>query len=278
MEIDITDAEFDELREMIHSLIGITLNDNKKMLVISRLAKRLKVLGLRCFKDYVTYLRNSADADDELVELINSITTNKTDFFREAHHFNYLASTWLPQCFKSGHRDMRIWSAGCSSGEEPYTIAMVADKSFRDAGRQPQAAQLKILATDVDTSVLARGQKGEYRLESLKDIPQEYRLSSLKTGASTFQMSRHLQDYITFGRFNLMHPFPFKYGFDIVFCRNVLIYFNNADRMSIIRKFHDVLREDGLLMLGHSESLLADQAGFINLGNTIYRKRGSRQQ
>jgi len=273
--LELSDHEFYQIKDLVYSLIGLHLNDSKKMLVSSRLAKRLRVLNLSSISEYIKYLKENALGNTETIELINSITTNKTDFFRENHHFNFLKTTFIPNFIASKSHNLRIWSAGCSSGEEPYTLAMVFHAAFKSAGTSLASQDFKLLASDVDTSVLGKAKAGVYKLDALKDIPAEYQHSYLDIQKDNFQIRKELKQLITFGRFNLTHPFPFKNGFDIIFCRNVLIYFKQEDRLKIISKFQQVLRPQGYLILGHSESLLADQFDFKNLGNTIYRKLGN---
>lgn len=272
-EYAISDGEFRLFQELVHDLIGIQLNDNKKVLVLSRLSSRLRRLGLANFSEYHRYLVEEGAAKGELVQLINQITTNKTDFFREPHHFDYLQEQFLPAFVASRERKLRIWSAGCSSGEEPYTIAMVLLDFFQARRINVAALDVKVLATDIDTEVLARAQAGEYRLAALGDIPERYRRRFTESiDGQRFAMAAEPRNLISFRRFNLMHPFPFKHGFDIIFCRNVLIYFNNDDRMAIIGKFRGSTRPGGVLVLGHSETLLTDQCGYRGIGNTVYAK------
>jgi chemotaxis protein methyltransferase CheR len=271
-QYSINEEEFQALRQLIYRLVGIQLNDQKKMLVISRLSKRLRELRYQSFSEYLHYVHNSPQREQELVTLINQITTNKTDFFREKHHFDYLSSVFLPSFTQAAAKNIRIWSAGCSSGEEPYTIAMVVAEQMHQSAAFRQGLDIKILATDVDTSVLAKARAGLYPADSLAPVPSPLRSSYFHQTGSEYQAKPELQALVTFKRFNLMHEFPFHYGFNLIFCRNVLIYFSQEDRMQIIRKFSSCLRPDGLLILGHSESLLAENCGFRSLGNTIYQK------
>jgi chemotaxis protein methyltransferase CheR len=271
-QYSISEEEFQALRQLIYRLVGIQFNDQKKMLVISRLSKRLRELRFQSFSEYLHHVHNSPEREQELVNLINQITTNKTDYFREKHHFEYLQSVYLPSFTQAAAKNIRIWSAGCSSGEEPYTIAMVVAERMHESSAFRQGLDIKILATDVDTNVLAKAQVGRYPAEALNPVPAGLRARYFQQTGFEYQAKPELQSLITFKRFNLMHEFPFHYGFNVIFCRNVLIYFSQEDRMQIIRKFSSCLRPDGLLILGHSESLLAENCGFRSLGNTIYQK------
>ena len=273
LEFTISDAEFALFRELIYDLIGIQLNENKKMLVISRLSRRLRSLQLSSFSQYYEFITQSATGTDELVNLINQITTNKTDFFREAHHFDFLQQDFLPKFLEKRQNNLRIWSAGCSSGEEPYTIAMSLLNFFISKNIRPESLDIKILATDIDTNVLEKASEGIYKNSIFSDIPSSYQQRFFEYhGPNQVRVKPMLQSLISFRRFNLIHPFPFKFGFDLIFCRNVLIYFKQSDRLQIVRKFNSVLRQNGYLILGHSESLLVDNCGFRSLGNTVYRK------
>jgi len=269
--IEITNKEFDDMRGLVYRLAGIHLNDSKKMLVVSRLSKRLRTLGFQSFGQYYTYLQDPNVAKDELVTFINQITTNKTDFFRENHHFEMLKTRILPARYarvNSGKQsNLRIWSAGCSTGEEPYTISMVLSRFLSDK----KHIDAKILATDLDTGVLAQAKDGVYRADRIQDIaPEIIHSSFLARENGDYEIRPELRALVHFGRFNLMHAFPFRAGFDIIFCRNVLIYFNNPDRKAIVQKFKSVLRPGGWLLLGHSESLVADGLGFESRGLTMY--------
>lgn len=273
LEFTISDQEFRLIRELIYDLVGIQLNDNKKMLVISRLSRRLRELNIGSFGEYHDFITGTPAGTDELVNLINQITTNKTDFFRESHHFDFLNQEFLPAFFASGSHNLRIWSAGCSTGEEPYTIAMTVANFLESHQIRFNGWDIKILATDVDTNVLEKARIGIYRRVSLKDVPQPFRGKFFEThDHDSASIKPLLKELITFRRFNLTHQFPFQKGFDIIFCRNVLIYFSQTDRLKIIRKFNGVIRPEGYLLLGHSESLLVDDCGFHSIGNTIYAK------
>ena len=269
--LGITDKEFTSFAELIYRLTGIYITENKRQLVISRLTKRLKLFDFDTFSQYYDFLHDPAGVV-EVREFINQITTNKTDFFREIHHFDFIRETMLPFLYKQNEHSIRFWSAGCSTGEEPYTLAITLLEtigSFESRGPW----DIKILATDLDTNVMKRTIAGVYEEEKLKPISSALRAKYFTpAGPGLFEAKPVLKNLITVKRLNLMDPYPFKKGFNGIFCRNVLIYFTQEDRKKVVKKMHAHVRSGGYLFLGHSESLLADTMGFGNLGNTIYQK------
>lgn len=268
---DLTDKEFRLFQKFIYETTGINLNDSKRLLLIGRLSKRLRARELDRFIDYYEYLQSSAERDQELIQLINAITTNKTDFFREITHFEYLKGHILPAIRARGQRNLRVWCAASSTGEEPYSLAMVIHDFFDGA----PGLDIKLLATDLDTNVLELGRQGVYDPARVKDVPAYYRRKYVipAPDGNKVRMHEALRSMISFKRLNLMQPrFPFRKGFDIIFCRNVIIYFKKEDRPLLINRFREVLREDGYLVLGHSESLLNETQGFKAVANTIYLK------
>jgi chemotaxis protein methyltransferase CheR len=276
-EAGLTDGEFEIFRELVHSHTGITLNPHKRPLLQARLGRRLRVLGLRTFTEYHRYLKESDPTRRELGSFINAITTNKTDFFREAHHFRYLTEHWGPalkvRAARSGERLVRIWSAGCSTGEEPYTIAMTVREALGDGS----SVEIRILASDLATDVLAQAEAGEYSTEQTAPIPapllSRYFLRGRGDNAGRVRVRPELRSLITFRRINFMDlRWPIRPGLDIVFCRNVLIYFDRPTQQRILERFRDLLKEDGLLILGHSESVHGLLDGVRHLGNTMYRR------
>jgi len=271
VSFEITDKEFSSSAELIYRLTGIYITDKKRQLVISRLTKRLKFFGFGTFSEYYDFLHDPAGVI-EVREFINQITTNKTDFFREAHHFDFISDTMLPGLHNQNERSVRFWSAGCSTGEEPYTLAIIlleTIESFKSRG----SWDVKILATDLDTNVMKRTVAGVYEEAKLKPISSALRTKYFSpAGPGLFEAKPILKNLITVKRLNLMDPYPFKKGFNGIFCRNVLIYFTQEDRKRVVNKMHAHIRPGGFLFLGHSESLLADSMGFRNLGHTIYQK------
>ncbi|MBK6689969.1 MAG: protein-glutamate O-methyltransferase CheR [Deltaproteobacteria bacterium] len=271
-EFELSDREFDWIRAEVKTRTGITLSPQKRDLVYNRLVHRLRNHGFSNFREYRKLLEE--DHGEELVEFTNALTTNVTAFFREPHHFEYLRSHVFPE-LKRQHRSdrrVRIWSAGCSSGEEPYSIAMTIAENFSDA----EGFDVKILATDLDTNVLAHASAGVYTEHRLSGI-DEKRLSRWfmrGKGANDgqFRVRDELRDLISFKQLNLMEEWPMRGPFDLIFCRNVIIYFDKATQRKMIDRYGDLLGPNGYLMLGHSESLSAERHEFQSLGKTMHRK------
>lgn len=266
-----TDGDFDFIRRVVVEQTGITLSEQKRELVYGRLAKRLRALDLQSFAQYCSYLEQSPD---ELHELVNAITTNLTSFFREPYHFDYLRETLLPELLRrnaQSHR-IRIWSAGCSTGEEPYSIAMV----LRDMLPAGQGWDAKILATDIDSNVLARAQQGLYAQERASSVPERYQRRGLHKGqgdnAGMLRVSDEVRALITFRQLNLMQDWPMKGPFDVIFCRNVVIYFDKPTQRRLFNRYADLLVDGGHLFIGHSETLFKVCDRFTLIGRTIYRK------
>jgi chemotaxis protein methyltransferase CheR len=268
------DAEFDFIRHVVGENAGIVLGPNKRQLVQGRLARRLRELGLPSYEAYCEYLRDAGP--EELVGLINAITTNVTSFFRENHHFEALASYMLPEAMKrnAASRRLRIWSAGCSTGEEPHCIAMVAAEVVPSSPRY----DFKILATDIDSDVVAAATSGIYPVDRMSSVSQErlkrffHKGSGEHEGAAVAKPD--LKSMITFRTLNLLHTWPMKGPFDVIFCRNVMIYFDQPTREKLVNRFSDMLVPGGYLCIGHSESIHAGSAPFKLVGKTIYRRNG----
>ena len=270
---DLSKKEFQLFQEIIHRETGIHMSDKKKKLIVARLSKRLRALNLQNFTQYYEYLNDSTDADNEIVNLINRITTNKTNFFRENHHFDFLAHELFPQMIArsdlSGARRLRIWSAGCSSGEEPYTLAMVAAEAFKSQ----RGWDIKILATDLDTEILQRAIEGVYPTQAVSPIPKEYLARYFMRSTDGYTAGNVLKSMITFRKLNLMDSaFPMKKPFDIIFCRNVIIYFDVPTKESLLSRFYQHLKEGGYMFIGHSESLMHMRDKYNYLKHTIYKK------
>jgi chemotaxis protein methyltransferase CheR len=273
-EFQFSDADFRSLVALARERTGISLSDSKRNLIYSRLSRRLRALGMMSFRSYREYL-NSPDGEQEIESFINSISTNLTKFFRESHHFDHLRDrVALPfsqtSSSKPGQR-MRIWSAGCSTGEEPYTIAAVLRRGIPDVERH----DVKILATDIDTDVLSKGANGEYPAASIDDIPESYRSLFQPKGSrgTALVISDELKSLISFRHLNLMvHPWPMRGLFDVIFCRNVMIYFDGPTKATLIDRFVEQLKPGGWLYIGHSESLLGTHNHLSHAGRTIYRR------
>jgi chemotaxis protein methyltransferase CheR len=269
-EFVFTDKDFNWLRELAYQRMGITLSEAKRELVYSRLSRRLRQVGLDSFKDYCTLLQDGDEG--EMINFTNAITTNLTAFFREAHHFEHMKTVVLPELFKkkSHARRLRIWSAGCSTGEEPYSIAMVVKESV------PRDWDVKILATDIDSNVLATAQQGIYNEDRVKGIQHHYLkrwfVKGKGSNAGVVRVSSELRDMITFQQLNLMEKWPIHGPLDIIFCRNVVIYFNKETQKNIFNRFADLIDMAGHLFIGHSESLHRVTDRFELLGKTIYQR------
>lgn len=265
------DDEFNLIKEIVYRESGIHLSDMKKALVQSRVMKRLRALNIGNFEEYCRYLTDNYD--NEIINLINCITTNKTDFFRESRHFEFLKKTALPEFEQTGKKQVRIWSAGCSTGAEPYTIAI----SLREYFQERKAPDIKILATDIDTQVLRKGESGIYGMTEVENIDVDILKRYFKRGKGEneglFMIKDAAKNIITFRRLNLLDDFyPMKGTFDIIFCRNVIIYFDTESRKKLFEKFYSYLNNEGYLIMGHSETLAGLTNRFSFIGNTIYKK------
>jgi chemotaxis protein methyltransferase CheR len=266
------DAEFDFIRHVISENAGIVLGPNKRQLVQGRVARRLRELGLPSYEAYCEHVRESGP--EELVGLINALTTNVTSFFRENHHFDALASYMIPEALKrnDASRRLRIWSAGCSTGEEPYCIAMILKETLPASARW----DAKILATDIDSDVIAAARQGVYPVDRLESVAPERLRRHFRRGVGAESGNARVQPdlarLVSFNTLNLMQTWPMRGPFDIIFCRNVMIYFDQATRERLVGKFASMLSPEGYLCLGHSESIHAGTAPFKLVGKTIYRK------
>ena len=269
-----TENDFKYLTQLIHETTGISLKSDKQELVYGRLSRRLRELGLTTFNQYCDVLKK--DDEDEAVHFINAITTNVTHFFRENHHFEYLKNTLIPELIRdkssSYQPKLRIWSAGCSSGNEPYSIAMVLKECVTNIERW----DAKILATDLDSNILDAAKLGVYPLASMKTVADARRKRWFKSGSGTHEgtvkVSKDLKDLISYKKLNLMDSWPMEGKFDFIFCRNVAIYFDTQTREKIIDRFADQLTDNGYLFVGHSETLFSVTSRFESVGKTIYRK------
>ncbi|HET7506620.1 MAG TPA: protein-glutamate O-methyltransferase [Kofleriaceae bacterium] len=265
------DREFRTICALVRERAGIELGEAKRTLCQTRLMRRLRALGLTDYADYVALLDDPHSS--ERVELINALTTNVTAFFREPHHFELLASEILPALATPGRR-VRLWSAGCSTGEEPWSLAMVVRELLGDRG-----VDVKILATDIDTEVLARARAGIYSDEHIAPVPAPRRQRFLQRGtgrnAGLWRVSDELRTLVVFNQLNLFDAWPMRGLFDVIACRNVIIYFDVPNKARLLRGFHGKLGPGGHLLLGHSESLTAGVAGFTACGRTAYRKTGA---
>lgn len=261
------DREFKRICQLMRDRAGIELGENKRVLCQTRLIRRLRALGLDSYAQYVRLLDDPDHAEHG--ELINALTTNVTAFFRELHHFDMLANEILPKLVAPSRR-VRLWSAGCSTGEEPWSLAMVVREVFGDDH------DVKILATDIDTQVLAHARAGVYTEEQVAPVAQRRRQRFLVRGsgsnAGMWRVADELRGLVQFNQLNLFDPWPMRGPFDVISCRNVIIYFDVPNKTKLVRGYHDKLCPGGYLLLGHSESLPMGISGFVNVGRTAYRK------
>lgn len=252
-DIILTDAQFSEISELVRSLAGINLHDGKKQLVKARLNKRLRVLGMTDFRQYLAYLEKDATGA-ELTTMLDVLSTNLTSFFRQPDQFAYLGK-YVSEWFQRGNRRLRIWSAGCSSGEEPYTIAI----TLRENVPSNAITDMRILATDLAGVMLTAARKGEYGPEQLSTVVPQLRNKYFQAIQAKPQVRYKVDDsirrMITFARLNLMNPWPMKGPFDAIFCRNVMIYFDQPTSSEIVERFAQLLAPGGLLFIGYAESL-----------------------
>ncbi|NSX55485.1 CheR family methyltransferase [Parasulfitobacter algicola] len=270
----IPDAHFVQLADLAYSEAGLMIPHGKKSMIHSRLSNRLRRLNIADFGAYHAYV-TSPEGEQERKHMISALTTNVTSFFREDHHFNALREDILPELLNKARngQSVRIWSAGCSSGQEAFSIAMTLADCVSNIGN----LDIKILATDIDTNMIATARRGFYSETDVSGIPGKYRDKHLSPASSNNQsgyvMSKALQDLIAFRELNLLSDWPMKKKIDVIFCRNVVIYFDEQTQSKLWEKFKDVMHPEGWLLLGHSERL-GDQDidGMQSVGVTTYRK------
>jgi chemotaxis protein methyltransferase CheR len=265
------DEDFEALRRLVKELTGINLTDQKRELVYGRLSRRLRALNLTTFREYRQLLQEDGD---ELVNFCNALTTNLTSFFRENHHFEYLREHVLLKRAKDAGatRRIRIWSSACSTGEEPYSIAMTVHETVEDLRRW----DIRVLATDLDSDVLNRAQRGLYGADRVQGFDAR-RLERFFTPtedkrATSYQVNPEVAELITFKQLNLMHELPMKGPLDVIFCRNVVIYFDKDTQRKLFARMAKLQRPGDLLFLGHSESLFKVSDDYALIGKTVYRR------
>jgi chemotaxis protein methyltransferase CheR len=272
-EFVFTQADFDSLRTLVKEQCGITLSESKRELVYGRLSRRLRALGLGAFADYRRLLA-SYEGQPEMIEFINAVTTNLTSFFREPHHFNFLRDDYLAARARDPHasRRIRIWCSAASTGEEPYSIAISVAEAIPDWQRW----DIKILATDLDTNVLKTCVAGVYREDRVRGMPRarldRFFDASGPGGDRQYRIKPELAAMISFRQLNLMHKLPMKGPLDVIFCRNVIIYFDKDTQRGLFARIAPLQRPDDLLILGHSESLLQVSDAWTLMGKTIYKR------
>lgn len=270
--MDIDRDSFDAFRELVYGRAGIVLGEGKQALVGSRIGKRMRQLGLERFPDYLDWVKGDG-GEEEMVQLLDAISTNVTSFFREPEHFEFLAAR-LAEWRQSGRQRLRIWCAAASSGEEPYTLAM----TVRNADPAP-GCDAKILATDISTKVLKVAMEGVYPAAKIEALPAGFaqRFFERVGGRQSPSWSARpeLRELLRFARLNLaLPPFPMRGPMDFIFCRNVMIYFDNPVRQRLLGEFYRLLAPGGYLIVGHSESLTGLTGDFRVVRPSIYRKPG----
>lgn len=270
-----TDEDFGRLSTFVYEELGIKMPYQKKIMLQGRLQKRVTDLNLNTFKEYIDFVFSKEGQSDEIIKMIDLITTNKTDFFRESTHFDYLTDTVLPQMcsVKSGRKLIRLWSAGCSSGEEPYTIAIVMKEFLQN---HPEF-DFEIFATDISLRILQKAASAIYSEDRISMIPlalkKKYFLKSKDYLNKTVKLVPEIRSRVTFSRLNFMDSYySVEKEFDIVFCRNVLIYFDRETQQDVICKLSSKLKTDGYFFLGHSESITNMKVPLKQIKPTIFRK------
>lgn len=262
---------FNRFRSLIYDLSGISLTENKEMLISSRVGKRMRALGLTDIRDYLLHVE-ADDSGQEVVHLLDAISTNVTHFFREKDHFGFVKNV-ISDWVSNGLRRIRIWSAASSSGEEPYSIGISVLEAI---GRQN--IDVKILATDISTRVLKRAEEGIYASKNLEKVSPAHKQKYFKSikssdGEVRYTVTSPVRNLVVFKRLNLSQPpFPMKGPFDLIFCRNVMIYFDSAVRKRLLSEMYRLLKNDGYLMVGHAESLTGLISDFKIAGSSIYTK------
>jgi chemotaxis protein methyltransferase CheR len=269
---DITDREFNQIRDYVKANFGISLSDEKKSLIYSRLRTTLIDLGFDNFTQYYEYLVNDK-TKQAVTRFIDKVTTNHTFFMREVEHFDYFRDTVLPyieETYRS-QKDIRLWCAACSSGEESNTLQMILQDYF---GNKPETWNTQILATDISTQVLDKAVHSVYANESLASIPDRWKRDYFKKfDAENSMVTDQIKKQIIYRKFNLMEPvFKFKKKFQVIFCRNVMIYFDNKTRDEVVQKFYDLTEPGGYLFIGHSETLNHTSTKFKYIMPATYRK------
>ena len=272
IECSLSNAEFLRLKDLIYGHCGIKITGTKRTMLEARLRKRLRSLGLESFTLYCDYLFSPEGMEEELTQMIDQVTTNKTDFFREPAHFDYLARKALPD-LASRKKTIMLWSAGCSTGEEPYTLAMVVNEFTGDH----RGCDFLILATDISTRVLEKARLAIYDEDAIAPVPPElkkkYLLRSKDGMRRRYRVIPELREHVNFRQLNLMDgDFGFRERIDIIFCRNVIIYFDKPTQERLLERFCRHLSPDGYLFMGHSETLFGMDLPLAQVAPTVYRR------
>lgn len=272
--IQISDEEFTLFRTFIYNHFGINLTDAKRALLMNRLQKILKRKGYTSFKQYYQSIQED-HSKAEMSELIDAVSTNHTFFFRESAHFDFLVNRSLPELIPKlsvrGQKDLRVWCAASSTGEEPYVIAMLIMEYL---GNDYGSWSAGVLATDISNDALAKAIQGVYPADRVAQVPKKYQLSYFdKIGPDLFQVKEKLRKEVLYRRFNLMNErFPFKKPFHIIFCRNVMIYFDQATRSRLVNKLYDFTAPGGYLFIGNAETLGRNETNYTYIAPSIYKR------
>ncbi|MCK9224789.1 MAG: chemotaxis protein CheR [Candidatus Muirbacterium halophilum] len=273
MDLILTHEHFKKICDFVYDKSGIHLKEGKEALVQARLSKRMRILHINSIEEYIKYLDNNDD--DEFANLIDVITTNTTSFFREDNSlkmFEKFIESWI----KKGKKKFRIWSAASSTGEEPYTIAMIINELISKYNLINH--DIKILATDISPTVLMKAQKGIYSIDKIKNVPAEFKnkyfCKIIKDDIKCFEVKKNLKDMITYRQFNLLsEKYPLNGPLDIILCRNVMIYFDEKTRNTIVRKMHNLIDSGGYFIVGNAESLAGRAADFKLIKPAVYQKK-----
>jgi len=269
-EFPYNQKDFERVRARIYNHAGIALADHKKDLVYNRLVRRVRALGVQSFEEYLTLLDNSTE---EMSEFVNAMTTNLTSFYRESHHFEYLSETYIPALAQAGQRSLRIWSSACSIGEEPYSIGL----SILESGIDVERWNINILATDIDTEVLATAKRGVYPSDRVDGLSLNRKKLGFLRGKNEHgdkvMVKPIIKQMMQFEHCNLMESWNINEPLDVIFCRNVMIYFDKETQTKLLNRMTKLLKPGGLLFIGHSESPARSMKDYKLLGRTMYQKR-----
>ena len=262
--MELKQSQFKIIQRKIYDYCGINLHEGKQALVRSRVMKRIRKLGLQGFADYLDYLE-SDQSGKEFLELVDVLTTNKTSFFRESQHFDFICDKVLPEL---NGRKVKWWSAGCSTGEEAVSCSIV----IQEQSRNPRS--VKILGTDLSREVIKKAKRGIYPVKSLADISTNIKEQYFRTlDDEHFRIKKKIRQMITYGRLNLQKKWPLDGPFHVIMCRNVMIYFNRQTQQRLVARFHKILEPGGYLFLGHSESIISADKKFANIKPAVYKKK-----
>ena len=271
----ITDSEFNKIREYVKLHYGLSFSDEKKMLIQSRLRAHVLDHNFDSLEDYFDFIKRDPKGES-MTQFVNKITTNHTFFMRETEHFDYFRDVCLPHIHQThaDQRDLRLWCCASSSGEEAVTLQIIAQEFFKNFFKKTgEVWDTTMLATDISTTVLDKAVYGRYPTEALQNLPKHWQLEYFsKVDATNSQVKDSIRKKILYRRFNMMEPFKFKKRFQVIFCRNVMIYFDSAVRDAIVKKFFEVTEPGGYLFIGHSESISNTGSGYQYIKPAVYRK------